>query len=290
MIYGLFSSILGKAQLSEANRAIRDEHIDDPVHIQIRDVHKSYGSHHVLKGMSFDVLRGKTNLIIGPSGSGKTVLMRQIVRLEEPDRGQILVNGVDFVALAGLELAAMRRSFGMVFQMSALFDSMTVFENVAFPLREHTKMSRSEIRERVMDRLDSLGIGHAHDKSPAELSGGMQKRVAVARALVLETEVLIYDEPTTGLDPITTRTVDDLIIEAEEKFGVTSIVISHDMASVFRIADQITFLYFGEVAASGTPTELVARLDGPTAEFVRASGVSTDIIEGRGRLKGGPQG
>ena len=262
-------------------RRVDPEVLADPVHIRVRDVHKYYGAHHVLKGLSFDIVRAKTNVIIGPSGSGKTVLMRQLIRLEKPDSGQILVNNRDFVELEGMELDAMRRTMGMVFQMSALFDSMSVFENVAFPLREHTKMSNKEIRERVMDRLESLGIGHAWAKSPAELSGGMQKRVAVARSLVLETDVLIYDEPTTGLDPITTCTVDELIAEAEEKFGVTSIVISHDMASVFRIADRITFMYFGEVQASGTPRELLESLNEPTLQFIMASGVSRDLIEGR---------
>lgn len=254
---------------------------DDPVKIRIRDIHKSYGDHHVLKGMSFDIYRNKTNLIIGPSGSGKTVLMRQLIRLERPDSGRLLVDGVDWCDLDGVELDEMRSKFGMVFQMSALFDSMTVFENVAFPLVEHTKMKKKEIRERVMDRLEALGIGPAHKKWPAELSGGMQKRVAVARALVRETEVLIYDEPTTGLDPITTVTVDELIQETEERFGVTSIVISHDMASVFRIAQHMTFLSFGEIQASGTPAHLVETADPATMRFIRASGVSADIIEGR---------
>ena len=253
----------------------------DPVHIYLRDVHKSYGDAHILKGVTFEVQRGKTNVIIGPSGSGKSVLMRQIIRLETPERGEILVDGTDFAALRGMALERVRRRMGMVFQSSALFDSMSVFENVAFPLREHTKMSRSEIRDRVMDRLEILGIGDSGNKSPAELSGGMQRRVAVARAIVLETDILIYDEPTTGLDPITVQTVDDLILETEERFGVTSIVISHDMASVFRIADQITFLYFGEVHASGTPRELLERLDGPTMEYVTASGVSQEILERR---------
>ncbi|MCA9579654.1 MAG: ATP-binding cassette domain-containing protein [Sandaracinaceae bacterium] len=274
-----FDSFTGAS--AEAVRRVDPEVLADPVHVRVRDVHKHYGPHHVLKGLSFDIMRGKTNVIIGPSGSGKTVLMRQLIRLEKPDAGQILVNNRDFVVLDGMELDAMRRTMGMVFQMSALFDSMTVFENVAFPLREHTKMSNKEIRERVMDRLESLGIGHAWSKSPAELSGGMQKRVAVARSMVLETDILIYDEPTTGLDPITTCTVDDLIAEAEEKFGVTSIVISHDMASVFRIADRITFMYFGEVQASGTPRELLESLNEPTMEFILASGVSRDLIDGR---------
>jgi len=249
---------------------------DDPVHVRIRDVHKTYGDHHVLNGVSLDIYRGKTNLIIGPSGSGKTVLMRQLIRLEKPDSGALLVNGVDFAKLQGLNLAAMRRTFGMVFQMSALFDSMTAFDNVAFPLREHTDLSREEVRDRVMDRLSVLGVAAAAHKLPAQLSGGMQKRVAVARAMILESEVLIYDEPTTGLDPITTEMVDDLITEAEEMFGVTSIVISHDMASVVRIADHLSFLHQGQIAATGTPQELLHTEHPATAEFIRASRISLE--------------
>ena len=246
----------------------------DPVHVRVRDLHKTYGDHHVLKGVTFDIYRSKTNLIIGPSGSGKTVLMRQLIRLEQPDAGQILLDGVDIAPLKGFALDHIRRRFGMVFQMSALFDSMTVFDNVAFPLREHTRLSAKEIRERVMARLKDLGIDHAWNKMPSELSGGMQKRVAVARALVLETDVLIYDEPTTGLDPITARTVDDLITEAEEKFGVTSLVISHDMASVLHTADHITFLYFGRVSVSASPQDFLASDDPHLQEFLQASGVA----------------
>ena len=162
--------VFGLGKKKKGERKARDEaeaaSADDPIKIRIRDIHKSYGEHHVLKGMSFDIYRGSTNLIIGPSGSGKTVLMRQLIRLEKPDSGQLLVDGIDWCTIDGFELDERRRKFGMVFQMSALFDSMSVFENVAFPLVEHTKMSKKEIRERVMDRLDSLGIGHAHKKSP----------------------------------------------------------------------------------------------------------------------------
>ncbi|MGB5698068.1 MAG: ATP-binding cassette domain-containing protein [Polyangiales bacterium] len=247
---------------------------EDPIHVRIRDLHKSYGNLHVLQGVSLDVYRGKTNLIIGPSGSGKTVLMRQLIRLEKPDSGQLLVNGIDFARLEGLALAALRRTFGMVFQMSALFDSMTVFDNVAFPLREHTSLSRKEVSERVMDRLAALGIAAAAQKLPAELSGGMQKRVAVARAMILESEILIYDEPTTGLDPITTEMVDDLIVEAQELFGVTSIVISHDMASVVRIADRLSFLHEGKIVETGTLEDLLHSDDPATAEFMKASRVT----------------
>ncbi len=267
--------------MSRKKQSEEREPNDDPVHIRIRNLHKSYGNHHVLKGIDIDVLRGKTNVVIGPSGSGKSVLMRQIIRLEKPDEGEILVDGRDYAQLRGMELERTRRSMGMVFQASALFDSMTVFDNVAFPLREHSTLSKKEIRDRVMDRLQSLGIGHAATKWPAELSGGMQRRVAVARATVLETEILIYDEPTTGLDPMTVKTVDELIAETEEKFGVTSLVISHDMASVFRIADRLTFLHFGTVIASGSPAELLENATGPFMEYVEAAGVREDLIASR---------
>jgi phospholipid/cholesterol/gamma-HCH transport system ATP-binding protein len=270
----------GKANvLDEAREAAKD----NPIHLRVEDVHKSFGSHHVLKGVSFDVFRRKTNLIIGPSGSGKTVLLRSILRLDKPDSGRILLDGVDIVPIRGRGLNDLRRRFGMVFQMSALFDSMNVFDNVAFPLREHTSLSEEEVRDRVMGRLDALGVEHAWQKTPAELSGGMQKRVAVARALVLESDIIIYDEPTTGLDPVTSRAVDDLIREMEERFGVTSIVISHDMASVFRIADHLTFLSFGRVVAHGTPTDALATDDPSAREFLDASGVTLDALEARGR-------
>lgn len=241
--------------------------------VSIRDLVKSYGPNRILHDVSFDLLRGKTNVIIGPSGSGKSVMMRQLIRLEEPDSGAIIFDGVDIAKVEGRALSALRRRFGMVFQHSALFDFMNVFENVAFPLREHTKLSRAEIRDRVEERLESLGILDAAQKMPAELSGGMQRRVAVARALILETELVVYDEPTTGLDPLTTKTVDELILEAAEKFGVTSVVISHDMASVFRIADQITVLNFGHVEASAPPAQLMHEVSDSVREFILASGV-----------------
>jgi phospholipid/cholesterol/gamma-HCH transport system ATP-binding protein len=252
---------------------------EDSVHLRIRDVQKSYGTQKILTDVTCDIYRGKTNLIIGASGSGKTVLMRQIIRLEKPDAGQIIVDGTDIVPMGEVELGIVRKKFGMVFQMSALFDSMTVFDNVAFLLREHTKMSGTEIRERVMDRLTSLGVAHASQKMPAALSGGMKKRVAVARALVLEPKILIYDEPTTGLDPVTSRTVDELIAETQARYGVTSIVISHDMASVFKIADHINYLYKGHIELSAPPHDF-ARTDNQAAqEFMRASGVGIEGAE-----------
>lgn len=256
----------------------KKERSGDPVHIGLVGVEKSYGPHKILHGVTFEVERGRTNVIIGASGSGKTVLMRQIIRLERPDAGQIIVDGVDIVPLGEVALANVRKKFGMVFQMSALFDSMTVFDNVAFLLREHTRFRAREIRERVMERLTTLGVGHAAQKMPAELSGGMKKRVAVARALVLEPEILIYDEPTTGLDPITSRTVDELIVETKERFGVTSVVISHDMASVFQVGDVISYLYKGRIEERGTPQEIAASTNPATLDFLEASGVRTDQV------------
>lgn len=257
---------------------VSTEDTTDPVHIRVENVSKSYGEHKVLSDVTFEMKRGATNVIIGASGSGKTVLMRQLIRLERPDSGKVVVDGEDIVPMGEVELSHVRRKFGMVFQMSALFDSMTVFDNVAFPLREHTSMSSKEINDRVGERLVSLGVGHAGKKMPSELSGGMKKRVAVARALVLEPKILIYDEPTTGLDPITSRTVDDLIRETQERYAVTSVVISHDMASVFRIAAHISLLYKGHIEATGTPLEFLASESEPVKEFLLASGVSPEVM------------
>lgn len=245
----------------------------DPVHVRVVDLKKSYGDVTVLKGVTFDVHRGLTNVIIGASGSGKTVFLRQLIRLEKPDSGRIEIDGIDIVPMNELELATMRRRFGMVFQMSALFDSMDVFDNVAFPLREHTKLSRRQIQEKVEQSLEALGVAHAIHKQPSELSGGMKKRVAVARALVMEPEILIYDEPTTGLDPITSRTVDDLIDSTRERFGVTSIVISHDMQSVFKIGHRVNLLYKGRIEVSASRDDFVHSTNPHVREFLAASGV-----------------
>jgi phospholipid/cholesterol/gamma-HCH transport system ATP-binding protein len=245
----------------------------DPVHVRVVDLVKTYDGTPILKGVTFDLYRGITNVIIGASGSGKTVFLRQLIRLERPDSGRIEVDGVDIVPLGELELAPFRRKFGMVFQMSALFDSMNVFDNVAFPLREHTKLSRADMQVKVEESLAALGVGHAIYKQPSELSGGMKKRVAVARALVMEPEILIYDEPTTGLDPITSRTVDELIESTRERFGITSVVISHDMESVFSIGHRVTLLYKGKMEVSVSRDELIRSDNQHVKEFLEASGV-----------------
>jgi phospholipid/cholesterol/gamma-HCH transport system ATP-binding protein len=224
--------------------------------ISVQDLHKSFGGNQVLTGVNLDVAEGTTCVILGGSGSGKTVLMKHIIGLLKPDGGKVFVDGEDVVPLSDLEMERVRRKFGMVFQGAALFDSMTVYENVAFPLREHTKLSEAEMRKRVEEKLAIVGLHDVVDRYPADLSGGMRKRVGLARAIVRDPKIVLYDEPTTGLDPITTDYVDEMIITAKAKLGVTSLVISHDVASAFKVADQIAFLFEGKIVAHAPPAEL----------------------------------
>lgn len=221
--------------------------------IEIIGLKKSFSDNQVLKGINLSVDEGEICVILGASGSGKSVLIKHIIGLLRPDEGSIIVKGIDISKLNEKELNEIRKSFGMVFQNSALFDSMTVFENVAFPLIEHTKLSEREIKERVREKLNILGLYNVEEKYPAELSGGMKKRVGLARAVILNPEIILYDEPTTGLDPITTMTVNEMILEARQKFNVTSIVISHDIGSAFMIADKIAFLHNGVIIVQGKP-------------------------------------
>ncbi|MBI2373399.1 MAG: ABC transporter ATP-binding protein [Deltaproteobacteria bacterium] len=232
-------------------------------------LHKSFGSNHVLRGIDLDFPLGTTTVILGGSGSGKSVLMKHFIGLLRPDAGQILVEGEDLAALRGEALTKFRMKFGMVFQWAALFDSMSVGENVAFPLREHhPELSEAEVRERVAEKLAMFGLEGTEAKFPADLSGGMRKRVGLARAIILEPRIVLYDEPTTGLDPITTNYVDEMILRAKERLRVTSVVISHDIGSAFHIADYIAFLYEGEIVAYGPPKELRASAHPFVSEFL----------------------
>jgi phospholipid/cholesterol/gamma-HCH transport system ATP-binding protein len=243
--------------------------------VVLEDVKKVYGDETVLRGVSFACRRGETTVIIGGSGAGKTTLIRLIVALEQPTSGRILVEGENIVGLPERELNRVRRKFGMVYQYAALLDSITVLENVAFPLVEHTKLPRKEIEERVVEKLRILGLQpNVIHKFPAELSGGMRKRVGLARALMLEPHILVYDEPTSGLDPLTSRMVDELIEEMRQKFNVTSLVISHDIASCMSIAHQAILLIRGEVVARGTPAELAHGESAVAREFFAKSGVA----------------
>ena len=229
--------------------------------IEVKDLWKSFGDNQVLKGVSLSIAERETFVVLGSSGSGKTVLMKHVIGLLKPDSGTVLVDGVEMSALSGKELTEARQRFGMVFQGAALFDSMTVLENVAFPLRERRgrRMPPSEVRRRVVEKLAVVDLGEeVLERWPSELSGGMRKRVALARALVSEPRIVLYDEPTTGLDPITTEYVDEMIVHARERLGITSMVISHDIASAFRVADRVGVLYDGHLAAVGTPVEVRA--------------------------------
>ena len=225
--------------------------------IEIKNLHKSFDGQPVLQGVNLSVPKGKVTVILGPSGSGKTVLMRHIIGLLRPDRGEVMVDGVDIHRLPSEKLNAFRRRFGMVFQNAALFDSMNVYENIAFPLMEHTNWSPQKIAEVVREKLTLLGLEGIEKKTPSELSGGMRKRVGLARAIALEPQIILYDEPTTGLDPIMAESVDLMILDMEEKLKITSVVISHDMHSAFRIADQVAMLFGGKIIECSSPKEFV---------------------------------
>ncbi|QRK06517.1 ABC transporter ATP-binding protein [Archangium violaceum] len=227
--------------------------------IEIVGLHKSFGETKVLTGIDLAVPAGSTCVILGGSGSGKTVLMKHMIGLLKPDQGRVIVDGEDLVPMGAEELERVRRKFGMVFQAAALFDSMDVYENVAFPLREHSRMPEEEVRALVRSKLDLMGLPKSvESKFPADLSGGMRKRVGLARAIVMNPKIVLYDEPTTGLDPITTDYVDEMILAAQRELGITSVVISHDIASAFNIADQIAFLSKGVILEQGPPEQVRA--------------------------------
>jgi len=249
---------------------------DDRWQIRVRGLHKSFPPQHVLRGLDLDIERGRTNIIIGGSGQGKSVLMKHLMGLLKPDAGEIWVDGVNVVPFGDQEMAKLRRKYGMVFQYAALFDSMNVVENIAFPLLERYHLPKSEVMDRVRDllkRLDLENVGGIEQKFPPELSGGQRKRVGLARALIDRPEILLYDEPTTGLDPVATKNVDEMIQRTAHEFGVTSVVISHDMASTFRIGDRISMLAGGKIIVSGTPEEVLQSQLPPLREFVEMSGL-----------------
>ena len=240
-----------------------------PAMIDVQDLYKSFAGFPVLKGVNLQIPEGTTEVILGASGSGKTVLMKHIMGLFKPDRGRVIVDGQDISGMSRQELAVFRERMGMVFQSSALFDSMTVGDNVAFPLREHNPgLSEPEIREKVKEKLAVVDLHGVEQKFPAELSGGMRKRVGLARAIVREPKIVLYDEPTTGLDPLTTESVDEMIIHARERLTVTSVVISHDVGSAFHIADRIAMLNEGRVVEEGTPVEVRNTKEPFTRQFL----------------------
>lgn len=224
--------------------------------IEFRQVSKSFNGTPVLSGMDLAIRPAETVTVIGGSGIGKSVTLKLIVGLMKPEAGQVLIEGEDIVPLTEDQLIRVRKKIGMVFQGGAIFDSLSVGENIAYPLREHTTMSEKDIRDRVRETLHLVGLDGIEDKDPAELSGGMRKRVALARAIALAPRIILYDEPTTGLDPTNTEKINELIVDMDEKLGVTSVVVTHDMRSAFKISDRIALLYQGKIAFSGTPREI----------------------------------
>jgi phospholipid/cholesterol/gamma-HCH transport system ATP-binding protein len=263
--------------------AAPDPSTRDKEHIVVKGVSKSFGQKKVLQDIDLTFCRSEISVIIGGSGTGKTTLLRLLIGLEKPTVGQILVDGEDIVPLGDRDMNRVRHKFGMVFQYAALLDSMTVLDNVAFPLREHRKLSDKDVRQQVRTRLKDLGLDESvENQFPSQLSGGMRKRVGLARALMLDPEIIVYDEPTSGLDPFTTELVDEMIVSTRDRVGVTSIVISHDMASALRIADRIYLLSEGKLAASGTPDELAAGKSPLALRFIQASGVDLTSARVRG--------
>ena len=232
--------------------------VSERVMIDLQGIHKAFGLRQILRGLDLRVFEGETVCIIGGSGTGKSVSLKHIMRLLDPDQGRIWLDGQDITDIGGDALQKARLKLGVNFQFGALLNWLTVYENVALPLRENTDWSEPEIAKRVMAKLELLRIPHARDQYPGQISGGMRKRAGLARAVVMEEslKVILYDEPTSGLDPISTAMVDEMINEMRERLGLTQIVVTHDMASVYRIADRVAVLYEGKVVQYGTPDEI----------------------------------
>jgi len=239
--------------------------------IRIVDLHKSFGMQKVLDGVDLEIEKGKITVIIGKSGGGKSVLLKHLIGLIKPDKGSIWINGIEITKLKEKELNEIRIKFGMLFQEAALFDSMDVFDNIAFPLREHTKKAEKEIEKIVENKLKQVGLLRFGDKMPAELSGGMRKRVGLARALALDPETILFDEPTSALDPIISLTILELIKETQTYLNKTYVVISHDLMGMFRIADKVAFLSEGKIIEYGTPNEIRKSKNEVTMEFLNAT-------------------
>ena len=252
----------------EDDRAPEEHAVADQSAIQVRDLRKRFGRQQVLEGVNLEVPRGLITCIVGPSGGGKTVLLKHLNLLMRPDSGQIIIDGIDVTKLRYGELDKVREKFGMLFQAGALFDSVTVFENVAFPLVEKTNLSEEEIANRVHETLKAVGLVGMDDKYPSELSGGMQKRVALARALIHSPKILMLDEPTTGLDPARTGAIHRLIRETQKKFGLTVIMVSHDVPQVFEICDRVGFIHHGKVRLCGSPQEVTSAHDQVFDQFL----------------------
>ncbi len=248
--------------------------------IELTDIHKSFGENHVLRGINLKTDKGESVVVIGGSGSGKSVLLKHIIGLLKPDKGMVRIDSTDLSQLNEDELNEFRRKFGMLFQSSALFDSMKVWENVGFGLKRHTGLTDGEIKEIAVQKLGMVGLVGVENVMPSELSGGMRKRVGLARAIAMEPEILLYDEPTTGLDPIMADAINDLIIGMREKLNITSIVITHDIKSAYKIADTIAMLYNGIIIEKGSPEEIKNTSNPVVRQFIEGSAVGPIALEG----------
>ena len=256
-------------RLLESGRPSKPSEAGEPL-ISLRDLDLRFAEHVVLDGISLDVWPGETVCILGGSGAGKSTILRLILGLIQPNGGQILVRGQDVATASRDELLELRKDMGMVFQEAALFDSLTVYDNVAFYLHEHEDLAENEVAARVHEalRMVDLDPEQVEDLLPAELSGGMKKRVGIARALIHQPSILLYDEPTSGLDPITTRTIDDLILKLQRELGVTSVVVTHDIRSAFRIGNRVALLFRGKIMFQGSPEEMMDSDDEYVREFL----------------------
>lgn len=247
--------------------------------IEITNLHKSFGDSEVLRGVDLTVHQGESLTVIGGSGSGKSVLLKHIIGLLFPDKGQVSIDGKVVNRLDETGLNEIRKKFGMLFQGAALFDSLTVWENVGFALAQHTKLSEKEIRERATQKLALVGLKGIEDKMPADLSGGMKKRVGLARAIAMDPAIILYDEPTTGLDPISADAINDLIVDLRKKLGGTSVSITHDMQSAYKISDRIAMLYKGQIQETGTPDEIKGTSNPIVRQFITGSAVGPITAE-----------
>jgi len=236
--------------------------------IQLKGVEKTLGGQPVLRGVDLDIPKGDITTIIGPSGEGKSVLLKHIIGLMRPDRGQVLVAGVDLAKIHAQELNEIRKKFAMLFQSAALFDSLNVFDNVAFPLREKRLVSENDIQRYVPEMLERVGLGKMGHKFPSELSGGMKKRAGLARALVMGPEIILFDEPTTGLDPLMAHAIHDLILAMHKAFGFTAIMVSHEIPKIFSISDWVAMLKNGKVLAMARSAEFQRLQDPLVREFI----------------------
>ncbi len=239
--------------------------------IKVENIYKSFDGLDVLKGISFEVAKGEILALIGRSGYGKSVLLKHVPGLMRPDRGRILIDTKDIGSLRGKELERVRSLFGFVFQNGALFDSLTVFENVAFPLREKTKLSEQEIKKRVLSILEEVGLSTAENKYPAQISGGMVRRAALARALIRSPEIMLFDEPTTGLDPIIGRAILNLIDSCHKRFGFTGIIVTHEIPKIFAIVQKVAMLHEGTILSVESPEQIPFSRDPVVRQFINGS-------------------